>query len=84
MKKHRCRQCTSGVVPGVTLTFDPGCKGCQEKKLAGKRTGLEPRPSKYGGMRKTIDNERFNAVRVRRNKAAIAKRAIQMTALESK
>jgi hypothetical protein len=48
-----------------------------EKKATGKRTGLEPLPSKYGGFRKQIDGERLNAVRVKYGKAAAIKRSLQ-------
>jgi len=43
-----CRSCSSGVVPGTRLTFDLKCPGCQKKKAAGKRTGLEPMSFKFG------------------------------------
>lgn len=76
-KKRKCRQCISGYVPNTTATFDPNCSGCLEKKATGKRTGLEPLPSKYGGFRKQIDGERLNAVRVKYGKAAAIKRSLQ-------
>jgi hypothetical protein len=51
MKNNRCTQCRQGVVPGAEKTFDPGCRGCQEKLAAGLRTGKESLPLK-GGLRK--------------------------------
>jgi len=60
MRAHNCWQCTSGWVPGTPKTFAPWCRGCQDKKAAGLRTGAEPVPLKYG--RKHYDNaKRFHA-----------------------
>ena len=76
-----CGQCSSGYSHGTIKTFDPGCKGCQEKVKNGRRTGLEP-PSnnhlqKFGKARVRVDwakKKRLIALAKKRREDAIAVR----------
>lgn len=61
LKHHNCAPCASGFVPGRPKTFDPLCERCQEKKVQGLRTGLEPLPQKPGNAAKRIDRAKFLA-----------------------
>lgn len=73
MRTRLCRQCKSGVGHGDTLTFDPGCRGCQEKLATGKRTGKEPIPTQYGKQTK-LSKEQYSQNIARFKKAATNRR----------
>ena len=71
------------MVVGKPLTYTPDCAGCVEKKAAGKRTGLEPLPLKYGDKRKKqpLSTEVFTAKMDRLRKSAAVKRKRSAAAL---
>jgi hypothetical protein len=51
-KEGMCAQCRKGLGHNEMKTFDPRCRGCQDKLSRGLRTGHEPKPSMHPAARK--------------------------------
>ena len=79
LKSVNCTQCTAGLVPGDTKTFDPRCRGCQKKLATGLRTGKEPMPvvgGNRGHRRKSAAAFATYMARVRVGRAKVARNKV--------
>jgi len=80
LKSVNCIQCTAGLVPGDTKTFDPRCRGCQKKLATGLRTGKEPPPvvgGNRGHRRKSAAAFATYMARVRAGRARVERIKLQ-------
>ena len=71
-ERHLCRQCKTGIAPGQTPTFHPGCPGFRDKLARGLRTGNEPHPREMLRPRR-MSPQQFDG-KVRAEVAARARR----------